>query len=74
MLNKKVFGVYVSSMVVRPFAVSHKNVSLCCQAMQEFAHLCQVKDSKVVLSVLPLWPKVYAKLSIVSCSDCISFC
>jgi len=36
--------------------------------MQEFAHLCQEKDSKVVLSVLPLWPKVYAKLSIVSYS------
>ena len=38
------------------------------QAMQDFAHLCQEKDSKVVLSVLPLWPKLYAKLSIVSYS------
>ena len=38
----------------------------CCQAMHEFAHLCQEKDASVVLSVLPLWPKVYAKLSIVS--------
>jgi len=36
------------------------------QAMQDFAHLCQEKDAKIVLSVLPLWPKLYAKLSIVS--------
>ena len=34
--------------------------------MQEFARICQEKDAQVVLSVLPLWPKVYAKLSIVS--------
>jgi len=39
------------------------------QAMQEFAVLCQEKDVKVVLSVLPLWPKVYGKLSIVSHSS-----
>ena len=41
----------------------------CYQAMQEFAHLCQEKDAKVVLSILPLWPKVYAKLSIVSLDE-----
>ena len=49
-------------------------VLFCCQAMQEFAHLCQEKDAKVVLSILPLWPKVYAKLSIVSRSHWITLC
>jgi len=49
------------------FILHYLSMLFCChQAMQEFAHLCQEKDAKIVLSVLPLWPKVYAKLSIVS--------
>ena len=46
----------------------HYSVSIVCvgQAMQEFAKLCQEKDANVISAVLPQWPKLFIRLSIVS--------
>lgn len=36
--------------------------------MQDFGAMCQERDTEEVKGVLPYWPRIYCKISVVSCS------
>ncbi len=36
------------------------------QALQEFTGLCETEDVEKIKSVLPFWPRIYSKVSVVS--------
>lgn len=38
------------------------------QAVQDFGSMCQERDSEEVKGVLPYWPRIYCKISVVSWS------
>lgn len=37
------------------------------QAVQDFGSMCQERDAEEVKGVLPYWPRIYCKISVVSC-------
>lgn len=41
-------------------------VASCPQAVQDFASMCQERDAEEVKGVLPYWPRIYCKISVVS--------
>lgn len=67
----------VVSLKVRDVKTSEND--LCVQAVQEFGVMCQERESDVVKGVLPYWPRIYCKISVVSfksqtrTSACFSF-
>lgn len=38
------------------------------KAVQDFGSMCQERDAEEVKGVLPYWPRIYCKISVVSCS------
>lgn len=36
------------------------------QAVQDFGSMCQERDAEDVKGVLPYWPRIYCKISVVS--------
>lgn len=36
------------------------------QAVQDFGSMCQERDAEEVKGVLPYWPRIYCKISVVS--------
>lgn len=37
------------------------------KAVQEFGAMCQERESEIVRGVLPYWPRIYCRISLVRC-------